>query len=93
MAFTDEEIQDAIQEAITKGLADAKLAHDREMADMRLAHQTEMDALRVSLSGVQPSPVPMHSGGPGTQILQTWSLYDQQLAVLGEHPMQLVKTA
>jgi hypothetical protein len=54
----------------------------------REEHQKNLDELRRSLAGMAPAPVPEHSGGPGNEVHDTWSLYEQGLASRGEHPSQ-----
>lgn len=75
--FSAADIQRLVDEAV-----------QRATADMEKKHQQEMTELRTALAGVQPSPVATHAGGPGTEIAETWSGYDQALATRGEHPWQ-----
>lgn len=77
--FTQQDIDAAITASVEKALA----AQDK-------AHQEQMQTLRESLAGGGSvvTAVPGNSGGPGTDVQETWSLYDQQLAAKGEHPLQ-----
>jgi hypothetical protein len=65
-SFTWDDIQAAIKE------------HSDKQAEQ---HQKELDDLRASLSpGAVLSNVPLHAGGPGTDIAETWSLAEQEAA-------------
>lgn len=39
--------------------------------------QETVAALQRMLSGTVPTSVPEHSGGPGTEVAETWSYFDQ----------------
>lgn len=75
--FTQSDIDSAIQQAVDRAVADQRESFQKELADMR-----------ASMAPLWPTSVPAHSGGPGTDIQPTWSLYDQGLATAGEHPLQ-----
>lgn len=42
------------------------------------------NTLAATRAGMPLSLVPEHGGGPGGEIAETWSQYDQELAVAGE---------
>jgi hypothetical protein len=48
-------------------------SHDAEMKNLQAA----LDAAHRSMSGTIPALVPLHAGGPGTEIAETWSAYEQ----------------
>jgi hypothetical protein len=76
--FTQDDIDTAIRESVEKALA-----------AQQKAHEDQLQVLRDSIAGgATVSAVPANSGGPGTDIQPTWSLYDQTLAAAGEHPLQ-----
>jgi hypothetical protein len=45
-------------------------------------------ALAATRAGQPLTQVPEHGGGVGTELAETWSQYDQELAAAGEHPDQ-----
>jgi hypothetical protein len=53
----------------------------KRVADLELA-------LAASRAAVPGGTIPEHSGGPGTEVAETWSQQDQELAARGEHPSQ-----
>ena len=53
----------------------------RRVADLELA-------LAQAHAATPGGTIPAHAAGPGTEIAETWSLQDQQLAAAGEHPSQ-----
>lgn len=92
--FTEEDIDNRIKAILAQTQAQMQESHKRDMDDLRAQHVAEMDALRKALAGALPtSTVPEHAGGIGTEVAQTWSLWDQTLAKLGKHPLQLVVDA
>lgn len=68
--------------------AAATAAAERTLEAANAQHAEDMAALRASLGPVQATPVPEHSGGIGTNLEQSWSKHDQELATRGEHPLQ-----
>lgn len=68
---------------------------DQALERQAAQHKLEMDALRQTLTQpVSPfpsdHPVPTHAGGIGHTIAQTWSMWEQELASKGEHPLQRI---
>ena len=45
-------------------------------------------SLLASQAGRVQTTVPEHGGGPGTEISETWSQYEQDLSRQGEHSTQ-----
>lgn len=75
--FTQADVEAAVEQAVTRSIQQAASQH-----------AAEMEALRASLGPAVAAPVPANSGGVGTKLEPTWSLYDQTLAAAGEHPLQ-----
>lgn len=48
--------------------------------------------LEAQLAAAQTAPplgtIAEHGAGPGTEVAETWSMYDQELAAAGIHPDQ-----
>jgi hypothetical protein len=76
--------QDALNARIAE--LEAKLEAASKDAD-RITALEEALAASQAARAVATS-VPMDAGGPGTEISETWSQYDQELMWFGEHPSQ-----
>ena len=67
-AFTWDDVQRAISEAV----AETKTA-------LQEVHNREMDTLRAQVASTIPSSnIPEHGAGPGTTIRDTWSQAEQE---------------
>lgn len=78
---------DTVQRMIDQALERQQAQHQREMDQLRGQLATARAALPASL-------VPEHAGGVGVDtVAETWSEYDRQLAIAGQHPHQLGKSA
>lgn len=70
-----------------QAIVDAAIAKDRESRDGELARlRADFDALRTA--GAAVSNIAFNGAGIGTEIAETWSQLDQDLANRGEHPLQ-----
>lgn len=65
---------DEVQRAINEALTRQQSQYEAHIAGIR----AEMDTLRGA--GVSEATVPEHAGGPGTEIAETWSQYEQELS-------------
>lgn len=74
--------QESFTQADVQAMIEAALAKSEEK------HAEDLDALRQSLTNTPTSAVPEHGGGVGTKIHQTWSMFEQELSRLGQHPDQ-----
>lgn len=77
-AMADEARQSASGEGMNAAQVQALI--DEALARQAEAHNTAIQALGASLRGSVATFVPEHSGGPGTEIAETWSYAEQQRA-------------
>lgn len=64
---TQEQIDAQINDAI-----------NRALEQQNAKHQEEMDRLLASMRGSVITLVPDHSAGPGTEVAETWSQFEQE---------------
>jgi len=73
----------AAQEATPSGsitAAQAQAMIDQALARQAEAHNEAIRQMASSLRGSVVTFVPYHAGGPGTEIAETWSQWEQTLA-------------
>src|SRR5258708_38967644 len=61
---------------IDEKLASVRAEHAQEIAGI----QVQLDEARKAAAGAPVTFVPEHAGGPGTEIAETWSAWEQSLA-------------
>lgn len=87
------ETSTAAQPSVPAGYVDATIVQgmiEQALARQTAQHAEDMQNLRKSLVPGAPSPVPEHAAGVGLRVHDTWSLFEQELARLGNHPDQKV---
>jgi len=75
--------------AQVEALLDARIkasneAHAKEMAVL----QAQLDSAHRSMAGTTPALIPYHAGGPGTEIAETWSAWEQYLAHMADEAVR-----
>jgi hypothetical protein len=65
-----------VRALIADALAAQQEKHDTETAGLKAT----VEALQRSMAGTIPVLVREHGGGVGTNVEQTWSLYEQEVA-------------
>lgn len=65
-----------VRALIADALAEQKEAHDQETAGLRAT----VEALQRSAAGTIPVLVREHGAGVGTDVEETWSQYEQEVA-------------
>lgn len=61
-------------------VAQAQAMIDEALARQAVSHQESIKALAASMRGSVVTFVPHNAGGPGTEIAETWSAWDQAQA-------------
>lgn len=64
----------------TLSAAQVQAIVNEALAQQAEAHNKTLQALAASMRGSVASLVPEHSGGPGTEISETWSQWEQEQA-------------
>ncbi len=67
---------ESVQAMIDEQLASMRAEHAQEIAGI----QVQLDEARKAAAGAPVTFVPEHAGGPGTEIAETWSAWEQSLA-------------
>src|SRR5260221_10365029 len=67
---------ESVQAMIDEQLASVRAEHAQEIAGI----QVQLDEARKAAAGAPVTFVPEHAGGPGTEIAETWSAWEQSLA-------------
>ncbi len=65
-----------VQQMIDAQLESLRSEHDAQMADVN----AQLDAARRAAAGAPVISVPEHSAGPGIDVAETWSQWEQTLA-------------
>jgi hypothetical protein len=65
---------------------DVKAPTDKRTTEQRIS-DLELQ-LAQTRAGLPLGTIPEHAAGVGTEIADTWSQHDQELATMGEHPDQ-----
>ncbi len=64
---------ESVQAMIDEQLASVREEHAQEIAGI----QVQLDEARKAAAGAPVTFVPAHAGGPGTEIAETWSAWEQ----------------
>ena len=67
---------DEVQRMIDSALEKERESHAAELAE----RDARIDALQKVNAGLITTLIPEHAGGPGNEIAETWSQYEQELA-------------
>jgi hypothetical protein len=86
-AFSLDQIQAMIAQAIAENTAAIEERHQAEIIGL----QDQLNSQAKQLSGLGTSTIADHSAGVGTNVHETWSQFEQELARIGQHPLQLAE--
>lgn len=74
--LTRDELNQIVADALTRDRAERDAQHDAEIKALR----DQVSGLQSMLSSNVVTGIAEHAGGPGTEIAETWSQYEQTKA-------------